>query len=112
MSGDELAAFVLARVAEDEASARGSVADAGTGRTLGVPPEWLHGVAARVLAECEAKRRIVESAVRDLAKADARDADQIVRSFSAGAAFVAHNTLLTLAAVWADHPDYRPEWRP
>ncbi len=46
-------------------------------------------VAARVLREVEAKRAIV-----------------------AGWSFQAESTLRYLATVYADHPDYREEWRP
>ena len=47
----------------------------------------------RVLAECAAKRSIVE------------------RAELAGTKF-AMFTLFDLAAVYADHPDYQDEWRP
>jgi hypothetical protein len=63
-----------------------------------------------VLAECEAKRRIVERAAEDCAKADARVEEQIERSFNAGAAFASHNILRALAAIWRDHEDWREEW--
>jgi hypothetical protein len=65
---------------------------------------------ARVLAECDAKRRIVELCAEQVSVAEQQVDEQIDRSFNAGAAFAAHNTLLTLAAVYADHPDYRAEW--
>lgn len=77
--------FLLARIAEDEAD----VAD---------PAAALHYAPDRVLAECEAKRRIVErhSGCDEVSYGDtstcpdARD----------------------LALPYADHPDYRPEWKP
>lgn len=53
---------------------------------------------ARVLAECEAKRRIVErhSSCDDVSFGDASICPEIV----------------TLAAIYADHPDYQEAWRP
>lgn len=61
---------------------------------------------ARVLAECEAKRRIVErcSAPRPGDEWDGLDWDGDLRA-------VAESVLVALAAVYADHPDYRDEWR-
>jgi hypothetical protein len=95
-----LTEFLLARIAEDEECWR----------------EWLSedspGPWEQLLAECEAKRRIVERAASEIAKADAKDSEQIERSFDAGSAFFAHNTLLDLATPYADHPDYDEAWRP
>jgi hypothetical protein len=120
-----LTEFLLARIAEDEYAARAFVNElgearrwrcdevGGTVRRDGVPPFGLSDVEAttpthleaahiarhdpaRVLAECEAKRRIVEVALpgeRD----DAGERFRILR---------------ILATVYADHPDYRDEWRP
>jgi hypothetical protein len=79
--------FLLARIAEDEACADGL--------------EWDDGnpvhQTARVLAECEAKRRIVE-ACADVLAYDAEALPQDV--------------LRLLALPYADHPDYRQEWKP
>jgi len=49
---------------------------------------------ARVLAECEAKRRIVEWCQTD------------------EGGFHWSTVLEPLAAIYADHPDYRDDWRP
>lgn len=136
MSG--LVEFILARIAEDEAVARaaspggwtyGDVTSVAGGtlydetRTIAnivyEQPEDHDGTVvrhlltpeadangrhiarhdpARVLAECEAKRRIVE------------------RCHAVGALMpcepLAQGVLRTLALPHADHPDYRPEWRP
>jgi hypothetical protein len=106
--------FLLARIAEDEAVARGAIADDGGSnegfanqydRMVGTydrPLDWVprigedaarliarFAVPARVLAECEAKRRIVE----------------LISSPGPQA-------LRLLALPYADHPDYLPEWRP
>jgi len=120
--------FLLARIAEDEAAARavqplGYSIDMGGRRN---DERWYvarlrfsgaDGAAraeqdeeasqlfarhdpARVLAECEAKRRIVEGAPRawdnDLENHHLLPAGQVI--------------LEHLAAVYADHPDYREEW--
>lgn len=126
-----LTEFLLARIAEDEAVARaatpgpwGDPADVGYGDfgwhvdgcPAGETEDSEQGMAdaeylaynhpARVLAECEAKRRIVEWHRYDLGSdpCDAHD----------GATFqtVDCGTLLALALPYADHPDWREEWRP
>jgi hypothetical protein len=51
----------------------------------------------RVLAECEAKRRII-----DLQRSDLRDDPED---------WEADEVLRLLASPYAGHPDYRPEWR-
>ncbi len=85
----DLVRFLFERIAEDEAAARGA-------RAARVP-SGLFGP-ARVLAECAAKRGIVEIQRTDLVD-DPEDwrADEILR---------------LLALPYADHPAYRPEWRP
>jgi hypothetical protein len=95
-----LTEFLLARIPEDEAGAREAQALA----NIYTDPQWHWLVAhnggsrwqqtshdpARVLAECEAKRRIVEWC----------------------SDFMQWPPLYALAAVYADHPDYREEWKP
>ena len=56
---------------------------------------------SRVLAECEAKRRIVERCT-PLANLQVRRQTRTL----------AHDVLLDLALPYADHPDYRQEWKP
>lgn len=53
---------------------------------------------ARVLAECEAKRQIVERCA--------------AVDFAMPSTHLAHGVLALLALPYADHPDYRDEWRP
>lgn len=68
----------------------------------------------RVLAECEAKRRIVED------HTDSREPDycpRCVKYRDQWEGFIVYcphpcPTLAALASVYADHPDYRDEWRP
>jgi hypothetical protein len=108
-----LTEFLLARIDDDEAIA-GDVAveRIRIGRIIEYPAEgedrsfWADYDGAgpsvsvgphRVLAECEAKRRIVEVA---------RFADE-------GPAGWGYRSILRLLALpYADHPDYSPEWRP
>ena len=88
-----LTEFLLARITEDEAVARSGfshterwVRSAPTGTPTGLS-------CPAVLAECEAKRRIVEAAM------------------SVG--WVTTQTFLPILALpYADHPDYLPEWKP
>jgi Family of unknown function (DUF6221) len=111
--------FLLARIAEDEADARDAYYDG----QRWIPEEEAVVAAdrdldpimfldrkrdayhaanwspARVLAECEAKRKIVLRATYYASVAPV-DPDEW------------HFTLRDLAAIYADHPDYREEWRP
>lgn len=83
-----LSDFLLARIAEDERDlpSKGGV-------------DWLH----RVLAECEAKRQIVEAyaGMEALPSEEQREQRATLRW-----------ACQLLAAPYADHPDYREEWRP
>lgn len=66
---------------------------------------------ARVLAECDAKRRIVERATMNLGRDSIRDrilGPSIEASWKAAMVSV----LYQLASVYADHPDYDEAWRP
>lgn len=117
--------FLLARIDEDEEQARrggdpvGWVTFRQSDGSLGytavgswTEEGWLvdgrlvqdeHATAfydpTRVLAECESKRRIIEAAANIIEPDPAR---------RAALEFV----ISQLAAVYADHPDYRDEWRP
>lgn len=135
---DDLIAFINARLDEDEAAAKGPpgwklehwtairYADKESGRNWRVDAEprcVIDGAAkddaqfiarhdpARALREAEAKRAILDrhSILEDLAR-------------NAGVKWCAHCTddrsgaewpcgdVRDLAAVWSDHPGYRPEW--
>lgn len=90
--------FLLARIAEDEAEA----AKAGSFTPWDRPFErddYGHLLVQpdRVLAECEAKRRIV---------------DRYSGCDDCGAGDDPCDALRFLALPYADHPDYRKEWRP
>lgn len=118
---DDLADFLLARIAEDEAEARRGAG--WSDRTT----RW-----GRVLADCEAKRRIVEA---EAGRRVLRDevGDVAVHTWSDKGSFVSVNgeqmttaefdavftepappsgTLRLIALPYADHPDYREQWRP
>ena len=116
----DLPDFLLARIAEDEAAAR-EAAVMPYGEEIG----WIGHVFSserdstpaqdehitrwdpdRVLAECDAKRQVVD-VYRALA----------VRRHDVGSIrwheVSAYETVLRqLALPYADHPDYRSEWRP
>lgn len=63
---------------------------------------------ARILAEVDAKRRLLEKA----ADAERYSRTTWANAGSVGAASAYRATLRLLALPYADHPDYREEWRP
>lgn len=79
-----IAEFLLARIAEDEAEREH------------------HYDPARVLAECEAKRRIVNLSWHHFGEDD----------YAWGMEEAKRQILAVMAAVYSDHPDYREAWRP
>jgi hypothetical protein len=93
--------FLLARIAEDERDAR----DCKEWSDCFACPTHETFDTARVLAECEAKRRIVER--HNLIAAG--QGETIELAFHEQGLFEA---LHFLALPYADHPDYREEWRP
>jgi hypothetical protein len=108
-----LAEFLLARIAEDEADAQ-RLADTlivtgGDRYNIGGFQPLLHPpvpvIPAKLLAECEAKRRIVERHRWAEEHPDWRDFES-EDHFDA-----ALGTLRDLAQPYKGHPDYQPEWR-
>ncbi|WP_152203625.1 DUF6221 family protein [Georgenia thermotolerans] len=111
--------FLLARIAEDEAEARSKpttylyihpdgydMADMGPGYVLAANP-------ARVLAECAAKRAIIEPARDATYYAKRVDRELLGGPRDAMADPYPGDVILRhLAAVYADHPDYQQEWKP
>jgi hypothetical protein len=122
----DLPDFLLARIAEDEAVAQAATVGpwevrpywfTSNGRSWATVPDIVDeeidaedGVhiarwdPARVLAECKAKRRIVTRYVRARALVGKHP-----HAATADAALL--HVLTELALPYADHPDYRPEWR-
>jgi hypothetical protein len=111
--------FLEARIAEDEAGPRNwlearriPMEDRVAGRvgiplqygTGGVDTEWVVDP-ARVLAECDAKRRIVELHDGEAVHGCPVAPDETV--WTEGPC----PTLRTLALPYANHPDYQPGWR-
>lgn len=105
-----LTEFLLARIAEDEAAARVGGADAMTGQFWKQFESDAYDeiqalalqYARRLATECEAKRRIV-----DMFRAAEAD-----RSGTSDFEVVLDNVLRMLALPYADHSDYRQEWKP
>lgn len=123
----DLAEFLLARIAEDEAVAQKAIEEIGKinwvpgaeqlptdNEPLWVNPDGMFVVVcaypARVFAECEAKRRIVHHAVEALARSERTD---VWGGWPDTKARADGEWLLALLAVpYAAHPDYREEWKP
>lgn len=95
---ESLTEFLLARIAEDEATVAATVERAASER---IPADELGPWRTRVLAECEAKRRIVTAIAAWLDEHS--DEDHVPAGDDA---------LAWLGTIYADHPDYRDEWRP
>ncbi|MGY1579122.1 DUF6221 family protein [Streptomyces sp. MN13] len=128
---DDLVQFLRDRLDEDERTAKALLDDARPGRiarwefcedgairdeggraALRVKftwrPEAEHIVRhdpARVLAEAEAKRALLEALERADTQASYPD-------FEGGVYSGLHEALEYLALPYADHPAYKPEWRP
>jgi hypothetical protein len=115
----ELTDFLLARIAEEEEVARFAVTPDPperdewglwtTQREPGrsTPRGSVEATPARVLAECEAKRRIVEEyRAALLERAEAWTVDDPRGS----AGFEFEVALQCLAVPYASHPDYQQEW--
>ena len=103
--------FLLARISDDEVEAAiALVREASDSRAGGLPDDTTgitckdlltaesDGRHARVLAECKAKREIVDECERSMLN----DKDSSTAEWIA-----AH-----LATVYASHPDYDPAWAP
>lgn len=113
-----LSEWLLAQIAEDEAVALHSRGIGGSGWAPGSGGIYwsdsesgeLHIDPARVLAECEAKRRIVE--LRERAAREAADPPEGAEMLTVSRVSALNETLRTLALPYADRPGYREEWRP
>jgi len=96
-----LTEFILDRIAEDERDGW-EIHDQSCDCLPPVPFPCDCGYPARVLAECEAKRRIVETVV-DMESVEDERPQQVV---------TLRWVCQILALPYADHADYREEWRP
>lgn len=129
----DLADFLLARFVEDqeaaqEAARRPAPPDADavrvvwyrhdTGWVPSASGEWAEGQVlferlspTRVLAECEAKRRIVAEAQRAWSRSQDDDPMPEGREWLLGQRQGLQAALRLLALPYAAHPDYREEWQ-
>lgn len=113
--GVTIVEFLRARLAEDEAAASTEARGWETGsRHEGQPLAWVQHVRRwpvdRVLAEVEAKRRIVDRYVTclEMRAEEGRDDDWFLKGMLA--AF--ESAVMWLALPHAGHADYDPSWRP
>lgn len=113
-----LTEFLLARLSEDEEACQAAPTDS----------EWIGGrlipFQTRLLAECEARRRIVDKFATW--ERENRTAWKDYSRWAAGKPTPPNPPARTtpeamqgldfairvIASVYADHPDYRDEWRP
>lgn len=91
--------FLVARIADDEAGVKSGFGAGDVDYRAISPHRWL--------AECETKRRILD-------EHDDYGSDQCPRCRGIKNRRLAApcNTLRFLALPYANHPDYRDEWRP
>jgi hypothetical protein len=106
-----LTEFLLARIAEDEA---GAINYAHFEIRDGIPGTY--AIPERVLAECEAKRRIVGEHQRTRRSQEYTYIegyiDPCITCGQVRPRKYPCATLRALALPYAAHPDYRKEWRP
>ena len=103
--------FLLARIAEDEEAAEGVNRGRWNSRVARLDGDLYALVSRqhpeRVLAECEAKRRIVEQHSEW-----AHVCPSGLNLWSDSEEWIGCRTLAALALPFADHPDYDEEWKP
>ena len=107
-----LSRFLLARIEEEEALAREHFdVEGGPRGRWELTLAWDQDITepidllihpTRVVAECKAKREIV----------DLYDPHDYADDGGIGSSWVMKQALEALAAVYSDHPDYRASWRP
>ena len=114
----DLTEFLLARVAEDQAVARSAETDPRHSWVFvdfGGNANADHGRRwnpARVLAECEAKRRIIRGAIPGrIVRPDGEVLSLMAPNELARADLLHEWILRVLAQPYADHPDFREEWK-
>lgn len=111
--------FLLVRIAEDERAATSASRDdwdnvfVMSRETTEAQDEHIaRHDPARVLAECEAKRRIVDaySQAKRLRSGDIEGLTDLDHARLGGEYVALHAAVVRLAAVYADHPDYDQAW--
>lgn len=127
-----LADFLFARIGEDEAAAYAVILDMSrwdnpdwaadamqVGASLPGPRFTARWAPFRVLAECEAKRQLIDYAFRNAAVIDSEWGDccpaEKIRAGVPGSSScygpdTAGELLCLLALPYVDHPDYQPGW--
>jgi hypothetical protein len=114
----ELTEFLLARIAEDEEGARRGMperlADFRPSEPYSYDDEYSDVTMScgRALAECEAKRRIVELHQGHHECVGVKFRARRTVLVAPGYQFANDPTLALLALPYADHPDYDKSWRP
>jgi hypothetical protein len=108
----DIAEFLLARIAEDEAEVKFVVESSGWMLDVHEDPSdetppVLTISTARVLAECEAKRRVVKEHRQVKGESACRCC---FGGFTSPGKWPC-TTLQLLATPYIDHPDYDPAWR-
>ena len=106
--------FLLARITEDELAARAVIAECEESPPsvydMAQVPMLNAGAPDRVLAECAAKRRVVELH-HDPYEGDDDYDPACTGMYDSGSAESSNcDTLRALASVYADHPDFDPNW--
>jgi hypothetical protein len=101
---NDLAEFLLARIAEDRAEVPADRAHEDYGTGFNLDSVTVDVSCARWLTECDAKRRIVERASHD-------SAAEWHSGYTCGAADGYDDILRLLALPYADHSNYREDWR-
>jgi hypothetical protein len=114
---DDLVQFLRARLDEDERRARRAIdgprnqfvsADEDIDPLL-FDEDGTFALPARVLAEVDTKRQMIDEYARN---AEAAEAEQCPNEWNGGIDKLGHFVLPLLALPYAGHPDYRDEWRP
>jgi len=104
----DLSDFLLARIAEDEAAARAALAT-----PLDSFPPAGSWDPVRVLAECDARRQLIDLAYEATGLDQTVDLERRVNARSdSGVRYLGDRILGALALPYAGHPDYQQEWRP
>lgn len=107
-----IAEFILARIADTIADARQVQAAAvSRGQSPNDPSEPKLRLARQVIADCAAKRAIVEEYTGEVRRGPAGQRDDLVARH--GGVIDAYGVAIRfLVAPYADHPEYRSEWAP